>query len=132
MSAVVTAFETGLYTKLNVSAITTLATGGVWNKLAPQGTALPYVIFQWQGGGDRNVTPSRERDLVYTVKAVAADAAAAEAIDAEIDTLLHGGTLTVSGWTNFLSRREGDVNYSESPAGASVYHVGAMYRFRIN
>ena len=131
MSSPITALETALYTKLNVSAVTTLATGGVWNKIAPQGTALPYVIFQWQGGGDDNLTPRRGRNLIYTVKALAADADTAENIDEQIDLALHYQTLTVSGWTNYRMAREDDVNYQEEPTGVPVWHIGAMYRIEI-
>lgn len=132
MASPVTALETALYSKLNVSAITNIATGGVWNKLAPQGTSLPYVVYQWQGGGDDNITPTRGRNLVYTVKALAADADTAESIDEQIDIALHYQTLTVSGWTNYRMCREGDVNYSEMELGVPVFHIGAMYRIEVS
>ena len=126
------ALETGIYNKLNVSAVTNLATGGVHNKIAPQGTALPYVIFQWQGGGDLNETPRRTRGPVYTVKAIAESQDTAEAIDEQIDILMHYQTLTVTGWVNYMTRREGDVNYQETPMGTPVFHIGGMYRIWID
>lgn len=120
-----------LYTKLNVSGVTSLATGGVWLLIAKQGAVLPYVVFQWQGGGDENDHPDRSRNTVWTVQALAATAAAADAIDAACDALLHNGSLSVSGYNTFWLRREGDVAYQEvDPTGRPIYHVGGMYRVR--
>jgi len=41
-----------LYGKLNVSGVTTLATGGVHHLKAPEGQAMPYVIFNRQASKD--------------------------------------------------------------------------------
>ena len=41
----INALNTEIYTKLNVSAITTLATGGVYHVKAPQGTAYPFITY---------------------------------------------------------------------------------------
>lgn len=133
MATVISALDTGLYTKLNVSAITTLLGGSkIYAMIAPIGTALPYVIWQWQGGGDENLTPSRMRNIVYTVKAVADTKAAAAAIDAQIDAALHSQELAVPGWTNFWLAREGDIQYAEvEDDGNVVYHIGGMYRIRL-
>ena len=134
MTSPITDLETGLFTALNVAAVTGagLATSGVWNTIAPQTTALPYVIFQHQGGGDENTIPKRMRDPVYTVKALATTKAKALLIDGAVDLILHLGTLTVSGWTNFWLAREDDVNFMEvDDTGLVVYHVGGIYRVRI-
>ena len=133
MAGPIGALETALFNKLNVTAVkTTAGATGVYNKLAPQGAALPYVVFQWQGGGDESDHPDRSRNLVYTVKALATTMLAADTIDAACDTLLHGGSLTVTGYNLFWMRREGDVSYSEvDPVGQPIYHVGGMYRIRI-
>ena len=37
--------DTAVYSVLNVEAVVNEATGGVFNGLAPQGTAPPYVVF---------------------------------------------------------------------------------------
>lgn len=123
-----------LFAKLNVTAVKTTAgaTGGVWLNLAPQGTTMPYVIIQWQGGGDDNDHPTRSRNTVWTIKALAATAAIADTIDAACDTLLHNGSLSVTGYNTFWLRREGDVAYQEVDAAGnpSVFHSGGMYRVR--
>ena len=45
MSLDLNALNTAIYTALNVSAITTLATGGVYHVKAPQSTAYPFVTY---------------------------------------------------------------------------------------
>ena len=132
MAGVIGLLEAAIYTKLNVASVKSGAGAtGVYNRIAPQGAALPYVIFQWQGGGDENDHPKRSRNLVYTVKALAATVTAAETIDAACDALLHDGSLTISGYSLFWLRREGDVAYGEvNDAGVTVFHSGGMYRIR--
>jgi hypothetical protein len=133
MSAVITAVQTGIHAALNVAAITDLTgSGKIYAAIAPLGTALPLVIYQQQGGGDENLTPSRMRNVLYTVKAVASSRATAAGIDAQIDTALHNVTLTVGGWTAFWCARETDIEYAEvDDAGDVIYHIGGIYRIRI-
>lgn len=127
---VTTALETGLYSALNVSAITNLLGGAkLYAGLAPAGTALPYVIFVHSGGGDRNTTPTRDRMGEYLVKAVAATKSAAGSIAAQIDAALHNKVLTVTGYTNYWTARADDVSYPEVlETGAVIWHVGGYYR----
>ena len=134
MTSPIELLEKGIYSLLSAGTALTTELGGtaIYNKIAPSGTSLPCVIFQWQGGGDENLTPGRQRSPVYTIKAVASTQAKATAIDGHIDTLLQHGTITVTGYTNFWTAREGDVNYVETDAGGKpTYHIGGMYRIRI-
>jgi len=127
--------EAALLSKLTGQASLITALGGsyIYNKIAPQPAPGKYVIFQWQGGGDENETKHRTRNLVYAVVGVASSQAAAAAIDAEIDAALHQATLTISGWTNFWTARETDLNLVETDAGEVVrFRVGGLYRIRID
>jgi len=66
-----------LYTKLEADRVSaaagslgTLGVTVIANKLAPQGQAFPFVVFQKQAGDDRYTYSQRAyRDLVYLVKA---------------------------------------------------------------
>ena len=131
----VTALETGLYNKLaNDSALTT-ALGGtlIYNKMAPQSVGDKYVIFQWQGGGDENDTPTRGRSLVYSVFAIDTTIEGAAAIDGLIDTALRESTLTVSGWNNYHTVREGDINLVDTNSGETpIFRCGGLYRILID
>lgn len=131
----VTALETGLYNILSADTALAGELGGtfIYNKQPPQTPADKYVIFQWQGGGDENQSPHRTRNVIYTVRGVARTQADAATIDGLIDDLLHHQTLTVSGWTNFWTARESDVNFVEQDEGeVNRYHVGGLYRIRLD
>src|SRR3990172_1832308 len=101
MSNHITALETGLYNKLTSQASLITALGGtvIYSGLAPQPAPAKYVVYQWQGGGDANESPTRMRNLLYTVRGIATNAEAARSIGRAIDDALHKATLTVSGWT---------------------------------
>ena len=127
------ALEEALFTRLSDPALEASGATGVYNRIAPQGAAPPYVIFQWQGGGDENMTPKRARNTLYAVQALAGTLDDAEAIDAAVDGLLHLQPLTVPGWSHFWLAREGDIAYQEvDPAGRPIFHSGGVYRIRIS
>lgn len=124
----------GIYTALaaNSTLITALGGTAIYENIAPQGTNLPYVIFGWAGGGDENLTPSEMVNELWDVKAVASTLATAKTIAALIHSTLHGATLTVSGWTNFLTRGEGAIRFAEMDgSGNQVRHLGKTYRVRL-
>jgi hypothetical protein len=126
------ALQKGLKAKLSVAPITDLVEG-IYNSVAPPGKSLPVVIFQLQGGGDDNLTSVRNRSPVYTVKCIAKLEETALTVSEKIDDALHEQTLTVAGWTNYRTAREGDINYTESDeTGQVIYHIGGMYRIRIS
>ena len=136
MTNILGAIGTGIYGKLTAgTALTNLLAGtaSVYNSLAPRGVSMPYVIFQYQGGGDENLCATRLRNIVYTVKAVSSTGALQAAnIDAQVDALLHNATLTVTGFSNFWCAREGDIDYVETdPDAGNVWHAGRTYRIRL-
>lgn len=134
MTSVDQLLETGLFNKLTGSSALISELGGtaIYKLIAPPSVSLPYLIFQWQGGGDENQTPSRLLNEIFTVKGVAGSNAKAHAIAEDIDNALHDQALTVTGWSNFWLAREGRVSYHEvEPDGQAVYHEGGMYRIRL-
>ena len=116
------------------TALTALLASGsaVYNQAIPHGAAYPCVVFNFSGGGDANETPLRRKDVLYTIKAISKTSVAnAGAIDAQLDALYHNRALTVSGWNNYWSAREGDIAYTEvTERGDNIYHNGGGYRFR--
>lgn len=130
------AMGSALYSKLagDSGLVSELGGSAVWDTLVPQGEGTPYVVFQYQGGGDENSSPVRTRDLVYTVKTVASGfsgKAQAEVIDGLVDDLLHMGTLTLTGWSCWWLARETDVAYTELAGGTVFWHRGGTYRVRL-
>ena len=96
--------DQAIYTKLNAAtALTSLLAGtaAIYHIQAPDNATLPYVVFNIQGGGDENQTPKRRKNLIVYVRAYSGVSALnAGSIDTQIDTLMHGGTISVSGWAN--------------------------------
>ena len=134
MTAIFNSMGSALFSALAGGAALVTALGGtaIYNTLAPQGASPPYVIFSHQAGGDDNTSPRRARSLVYLVKAVSsAGVLQAAEIDAEVDDLLHMGSLSVTGWGNYWTARETDVAYTEDSGGVLIWHTGGQYRIRI-
>ncbi len=127
------ALETALFTQLTTPATPLYALVGtkVYNPIAPQPAALPYVIFAFGGGGDANETAIDRLELVYLVKALAATKLAAGQIDDELRARLHQQTFSVTGWTLLACLRESEVQLDEVVNGAPVFHRGALYRIKL-
>ena len=128
--------EAGLAAKLDAyGALTALlsSTTAIWNGAAPPGTALPYVVFFYTGGGLENINPSELHNLLYLVKAIADDATEAGVLQGHIRGALHNTTLTVSGYTNFYTACEDEVQLTEvSREGTLLFHRGYYVRIRID
>ena len=124
-----------LYGKLSASTALVGALGGtaIYNTLAPDSATYPRVVFRSLAGGPANINPSDMRELIYSVTTYALDKGQAGTIDAIISPLLHRLALTVSGYTNYWTARETEINNVELPPnGAPVFAVGAQYRIRID
>lgn len=142
MSAISEKVRVGLYTKLNVSGVTTLATGGVHESLAPDNVSTPYVIFHRQavepvtyGFG---VTSHLESDL-WLIKAVTDEDSAttkspqalAEEILAACVTAL-GTSMTLSGNTvTWFARFADIVPYQEQLNDRTIYHRGFLWKVSV-
>lgn len=116
------------------TALTSLLAGttSIYHLQAPDDAELPFVTFNIQAGGDENQTPKRRKNNLYYIRAYSETSALnAGSIDAEVDNLLDGQTLSVSGWTNIWSKRENDIEIVETlPNGKQVWTIGGFYRLR--
>jgi hypothetical protein len=128
------ATDQAFYTRLSggtaLTALLAAGTASIFHLQAPEGAALPYVLWSLQGGGDENLSAHRVKQDIYFVRAYSGvSAAQAGAIDAQIDPLLHLVPLTVSGWTDLWLARETDLESVEiTPTGARVWMQGGLYR----
>jgi hypothetical protein len=124
--------DTALFNVLNVASLVNLATGGVYNMLAPQGTPPPYVVYQAQSKDDDYwAFTERGGDAIYMVKAVSRSALSvkeATDIDTQIDTLLQDATLTITGFGQIYCRRQSDFYLTEDLNGDVYQHIGGLYR----
>lgn len=127
------ALDAALYAQLATAATTlySLVVARVYDALAPQGAAMPYVVFNVQAGGYLNLTPTDYGEWVYQVKGVAASQSVANSIDSAIATRLHNMALSVSGWTLVSCMRENEApSYIEIVNGAPIFNRGSFYRIR--
>jgi hypothetical protein len=131
------ALNTAIYSTLSGgTALTALLAGttSVYYLQAPDAATFDYVVWNWQAGPtDDNETAKRAVGGLAFVRTYSATSAArAGSIDAQIDALLHGKTLTVSGWANFWTAREESLSLVETDeAGRQTFMAGATYRVRL-
>ena len=125
------ALNATLYSALTGAAITN-AGSAVYFIQAPDGRALPYIIFDYVNEGDDNDNPHRAKNCVVFIRAYAESPSVAGTIDGQIDAALHNKVLSVTGgYTNFQTRREnGMSNVEVNAAGKKIFMSGADYRIR--
>jgi len=127
----------GIYNTLKAgTALTALLPGttSIYNMQAPDNSTLPYVVFNLQGGGADPYLPTDAINVLYYIRGYSnISAAAAGSIATQIDALLHGKTITVTGYTNFWCNHESEIERVENPPnGKKIYSCGAYYRIRLD
>lgn len=124
-----------IYTQLAAGTALRALLGGtaIYYQQAPDGAALPYVVFSLQAGGPENETPSDAWNELYYVRGYAQSPSTAGSIDYECNALLHRKSLTVTGYTNFWTARESGITLVETPpSGGQIWSSGALYRVRLD
>lgn len=131
------ALNTAIFGRLGGGTALVTALGGtfIYYGNAPDGKALPYVVWDYTARNDENTHSSRTQNILAYVRAYASTPVQASAIDEQIDTLLHDQPLTITGVTsNFWIRRE--TGFDPPPevdqSGRRIYACGAEYRIRID
>jgi hypothetical protein len=123
--------NTTLYSALTTGGTVTTAGSAAYYMLAKDGAALPYILWDYVNEGDDNDNPHRAKNVVVSIRAYAASSAVASSIDSQIDGALHNKVLSVTGWTNFQTRRENGMSSVEVDAsGRKTFMAGADYRIR--
>ena len=116
----------------NAALVDRLGGERVYNRQAPPDTPFSYVLFQWQGGGEENVTPQESVNVLYTVKAVSTQVREALELADLVHEALQDADLVVSGWGTFWVRRESWVSYVDyDRTGRVFFHIGGVYRIRM-
>lgn len=131
------AVSKGLYDTLKAgTALTALLAGttSIYNMQAPDSATLPYVVFNLQGGGADPQLPTDAINVLYYIRGYSKiSAAAAGSIATQVDALLHGQTITVSGYTNYWCNHESEIELIENlPSGDKIYSDGFLYRIRLD
>jgi hypothetical protein len=123
--------DTAIYSVLNVEAVTNEATGGVFNGIAPQGTEPPFVVFQAMSKVDDYFSyTGRGGAAIYMIKAIDRSIwpKTAGDIDTQIDSVMQDASLSITGHTLLMCRRESDLYLVEDQAGMVYQHIGGLYR----
>lgn len=134
MKSPLNALNAALNTRLTGGTALIAALGGtaVYHAYAPEGQALPFVVWSHSGGGHENMTPNESVNLVVYIRAYAASAKEAGALDGMVATLM-SSPLTVTGWNNFwLAREESIVMPEKEASGETTWACGAYYRVRLD
>jgi len=124
------ALGTALYSKLTSTGGTALWGTRVFDTLAPQAAALPYVVFQHVAGGDLNISPSRLVEVEYRVECIGTVLSDARTGSDHIETALRDVTLTVSGFNAIACTQQDLFNRVDTVDGKTYYRKGAFYRIR--
>lgn len=140
MSALSEKVRVALYSAMNVSNVTSLATGGIHHLLAPETATMPYVVFNRQAA-DPVVRAFKdaliaESDL-WLIKAISDENSSAtkepqqlnEEILNAVETAI-GNSLTLSGGSEVWSvEREQDIpEYMEVRVDRAIYYNGFLLR----
>jgi hypothetical protein len=126
--------NTALYSTLSAGTALLSLLGGtaIYHLQAPDGAALPYLIYSWQGGGPTTEVRYLTSQVEF-IRAYGTTALQAGSIMAAADALLDYTPMTVSGWTNIFLAREGDYEMVETlPNGEQVYTDGGFYRIMLD
>lgn len=140
MSVLSEKVRVALFSKLNVSAVTTLATGGVHHLIASESASKPYVIFNRQASAD--VVRAFQNNLiaendVWTVMAISDEDCSTtkepQQLNQDILTAAEtaiGNSLTLAGGSETWNvERVADIpEFVEVVNDRVVYHNGFLLR----
>lgn len=122
-----------LYERLSGDATLAGMVGGrIYSYLAPQDTAFPFVLFNYQTGEDIwGVGPARFLvSALYQIKVVSTGPSflPLKAIADRLDTLLQGTSGAVANGTVYSCMRERALAYVEVSDGVQYRHLGGLWR----
>lgn len=127
------AIDAAVIAKLATDAtLTTLAPGGVFRDVSPQGVSTPFVIVSQSAHMDDYVMRAAALEEVrYLVKAVhlSTSGSTAQSVADRIQTLLQDAVLTITGYRSLLVQREERVAYVEvdDASDRRYQHRGGIY-----
>jgi hypothetical protein len=112
------------------ATLATLAPGGVWRGLAPDGVTGTVVVFSQASGTDDYTLKTRAFTVYrYLVKAIAPGESSAPAnlAASRIDVLLNDATPTLASGTLIYMRRAQTVSMAQADTAETYQHQGGYY-----
>lgn len=132
------ALNSALYTKLNVSSLTTLLAttntpSSIYHEQATNEASYPFVVFNKMSDTNPNDTSHQVYDTIYQVRGFTKTSpAAADAIALAIDNLLNNATLTITGFAVLRLKRIQGLEFVENqPSTDKVYSAGSLFRLTV-
>ena len=130
------AFEDAIHDKIaGVAGITALVGTRIYDAVAPEGGAYPFVTFSYAGGGEDRETPKHRKNLVYLVQGVSSvSKKQANQLAELLETAFDEAELTVSGWSNFWTAVEDHLKAFEfdTQSGKRTWRAGRYVRIRLS
>jgi hypothetical protein len=120
-----------LYSAITGStAVTALATGGVWRGVAPGSATYPYISFmEMTSADDYSFIGRTNRQAQYQIKCI--DHSHSANVAGQIATLLDTAMMDYSGttsmWFMIHMRRRLGIEYEEYDGNDCYQHVGGLY-----
>jgi hypothetical protein len=127
------AFYVALYNRLSsgTALINLLGGTAIYHNQAPDDVALPYVVFNWQGGGYMHDYPHQQgMGVVSIVCYSGVDQQAASALAEAVYNLLDRYSMSVTGWGTFPIMAEAPHIQQDfvDESGVHNFSCGDMYR----
>lgn len=131
--------ETGVYSALNVSSVTDLATGGVYLGVADDDADHPFVVFNWQAFSEVDYTFSFGQAVEQGLLLIQSYAnensdptKTASGLNDEIleqcKTLLHAGISLGTGEVLYLRKYSDTPEIEESISGVALIRNGMLFK----
>ncbi len=127
--------NTAIDTRLSGGTALISAIGGtaIYNGIAPDESALPYVVWSYQASNRDNWTPSDSSQSLIFIRAYASTALKAGQIDDCVADLMKTNLTVTGGWNNFwLAREEEFLLPEKDETGVTTWMCGAYYRVRLD
>ena len=121
-----------IYVKLTTGPGTAHWSTRCFDTQAPEGTALPYVVFQQSAGGSDNITPNPTADFEYRIECIGSTKAQSRIGAGYIeDTFPLVGAIAVPGYTNYACQEGRYLDRVDNIGGTQYWRQGSFYRFRL-
>jgi len=128
--------ENAIYAKLTSGTAVAGLVGGtasprIYNLIAPNDAALPYVVFFMVDGRIPSESPRQDVDYLYQVEAWADSRATAETVQKAIFSALDNQAVTVTGWSNYDTKCRGVVTTVATEAGRQYWRHAGEYQLKL-
>ena len=127
-----TTIGSAIYVKLITGPGTALCGSRAFDTQAPEGTVLPYYVFQQSAGGSDNLMPNPTADFEYRIEVIGNTKAQARIGAGYIeDTFTLVGAIAVPGYTNYACQEGRYLDRVDNIGGTQYWRQGSFYRFRL-